>query len=174
MSNSKYLLIDYVCCGRALLPVSGSTPYNVDYGRVPQQLPDMNRPIDDAVPGTARHVQRMGEISVQAMVNGTAQARAKRALATKTRPAGQSFEYKVGDTVDFHRASTTKDASSWKGPAKEIDTTNITRGTLTNRYQIYMQIEVRLQDVRRHLDYFCRVAGQYAPLDPGSSKSAHL
>ena len=88
----NYILSDYVFCGHALLPVSGSTPYNVDYGRVPQQLPDMNKPINNAAPGTLRHVQRMREISVQALVNGTAQARTKRALATKTRPAGQSFE----------------------------------------------------------------------------------
>ena len=53
-----------------------------------------NVPIDDAARGTMRHVQRMREINVQAMVEGTAQSRVKRALATKTRPAGQSFEYK--------------------------------------------------------------------------------
>ena len=37
-----------------------------------------------------------------------------------------------------------------------------------------MPIEVRLQDVRRHLDYFCFLAGQHSPLDPGSDKWAHL
>ena len=31
--------------------------------------------------------------------------------------------------------------------------TNITRGTLTARYQRDLPIEVRLQDVRRHLDF---------------------
>ena len=108
------------------------------------------------------------------MVEGTAQARVKRALATKTMPAGQSFEYKIGDIVDFHRTASTKDASSWKGPAKVIDNTNITRGTLTIRYQRDMPIEVRLQDVRRHLDYFCFLAGQFSPLDPGADKWAHL
>ena len=91
---------------------------------------------------------------MQAMVEGTAQARIKRALNTKTRPAGQSFESKLGDLVDFHRTAPTKDASGWKGPAKIIDNTNITRGTLTVRYQRDMPIEVRLQDVHRHLDYF--------------------
>ena len=49
-------------------------------------LPDMNTPIDDAAPGTMRHVHRMREISIQAMVEGTAQAIVKRALSTKTRP----------------------------------------------------------------------------------------
>ena len=115
---------------------------------MPQLLPDINVPSDDAAPGTTRHVQRMREISVQAMVEGTAQARVKRALATKTRPAGQSFEYKIGDIVDFHLAASTKDASSWKGPARVIDNTNIARGTLTIRYQRDMPSKVRLQVVR--------------------------
>ena len=67
-------------------------------------LLDMSIPIDDAAPGTMRHVQRMREISVQAMVGGTAQARVKRALSAKTRPAGQSHDYNVCDSVDFHRS----------------------------------------------------------------------
>ena len=51
----KYILSDYVFSGNALLSVNRSTPYNADYGRVPQQLPDMNKPIDNAAPGTMRH-----------------------------------------------------------------------------------------------------------------------
>ena len=81
-----------IFCGNALLSVNGSTPYNAVYGRVPQMLPDMNTPIDDAAPGTMRHVHRTREISVQAMVEGTAQASVKIALSTKTRPAGQSHD----------------------------------------------------------------------------------
>jgi len=77
-----------------LYSLYGSTPYNAVYGRVPQMLPDMNAPIDDAAPGTMRHVHHMREISMQAMVEGTAQARVTIALSTKTRPAGQSHDYK--------------------------------------------------------------------------------
>ena len=121
-------------------------------------LLDMNMPIDDAAPGTMRHVQRMREISIQTMEEGTAQARVKRALNTKTRPAGQSHDYKMGELVGFHQAPSTKYVSGWRGPANIIDNTNITRGTLTLRYQRDMPIEVRLQDVRRHLDYFSFMA----------------
>ena len=75
----NHILSDCVLCGHALLSVNGPTPYNAVYGRVPQLLPDINVPIDDAAPGTMRHAQRMRDISVQAMVEGTAQARVKRA-----------------------------------------------------------------------------------------------
>jgi len=165
--ESKQILNDCIFSGNASLSINGSTPYNAVYGRVPQMLLDTNMPIDDAAPGTMRHVQRMREISIQAMVEGTAQARAKRALNTKTRPAGQSHDYKIGDLVDFHRAPSTKYASGWRGPANTIDNTNITRGTLTLRYQRDMPIEVRLQDVRRHLDYLSFMPTKSSPMDAG-------
>ena len=57
-----------------MLSVNGSTLYNAVYGRVPALLPDANLPIDDAAPGTVRHFQHMRENSLQAMVEGTAQA----------------------------------------------------------------------------------------------------
>ena len=107
----KQILNDCVLCGNSLLPINGSTPYNAVYGRVPPLLPDMSMPIDDAQPGTARHVQRMREISIQAIVEGTAKARIERAMRTKTLPAGQSHDYKAGDLMDFHRASSSKDTS---------------------------------------------------------------
>jgi hypothetical protein len=116
----------------------------------------------------------MRGISIQAMVEGTARARVKRALTTKTRPAGQSHDYKNGDLVDFHRAPFTKNASGWRGPANIIDNTNITRGTLTVTYQRDMPIEVRLQDVRRHLDYFCFMAAKSSPLDAGLAEWAKI
>ena len=68
----KYILSDAVFCGNAMLSINGTTPYNAVYGRVPPLLPDMNMPIEDAPPGTVRHVQRMPEISIQAMAEGTA------------------------------------------------------------------------------------------------------
>ena len=162
----KHIISDCVFCGSALLSINGTTPYNAVYGRVPQFLPEINVPIDDVAPGTMRHEQRMREISVQVMVEGTAQARIKRALNTKTRPAGQIFEYKIGDLVDFRRTASTNDASGWKGPAKLIDNTDITPGTLTVSYQRDMPIKVRLQDVRRHLDYFCFMAAPHTPCKP--------
>ena len=135
-------------------------------------LLDANLPIDDAAPGTVRHVQRMRDIIIQAMVEGTAQARVRRALGTKTRSAGQGYDYKIGDLVDFHRAPSAKYVSGWKGPAKIIDNTNLTRGTLTIRYQRDLPIEVRLQDMRRHLDFFCLLSAPNSLLDAGRAEWA--
>merc|ERR1711978_608802 len=114
--------------------MNGATPYNAVYGRAPALLPDTRVPIDDAEPGTARHVERMREISVAAMVEGTAKARVQRAMSTRTLPAGQLSDYKISDLVDYHRVPSSKDASGWRGPAKIIDNTNFTRGTVTVRY----------------------------------------
>eukprot|EP00969_Alexandrium_andersonii_P178145 7877243-Alexandrium_andersonii.AAC.1 len=50
-----------VFAGNALISVNGSTPYNAVYGRVPAMLPDLNTSIDDAAPGTGRHVMRLRE-----------------------------------------------------------------------------------------------------------------
>ncbi|MFM7985136.1 MAG: hypothetical protein ACKPKO_38040, partial [Candidatus Fonsibacter sp.] len=137
-------------------------------------LPDTSLPIEDAVPGTMRHVQRMREISIQVMVEGTAQARVRRALGTKTRSVGQSYDYKIGDLVDFHRAPSAKYVSGLNGLANIIDNTNLTRGTLKIRFQRDLPIEVRLQDVRRHLDFFCFMAAPHSLLDAGRAEWARI
>eukprot|EP00969_Alexandrium_andersonii_P113919 5035687-Alexandrium_andersonii.AAC.1 len=47
--------------------------------------------------------------------------------------------------VDFHRSGGSKDTSGWKGPAKIIDASNISRGSVTIRFQRDMPIEARPQ-----------------------------
>ena len=115
-------------------------------------LPDMNGTIDDAEPGTQRHTQLLRAIHIQAMVEGTARARVQRALQTRTLPAGQGRGLKIGEFVDARRNTNVKDVTSWKGPAKVIDNTDIERGIVTIRYQMDLPIEVRLQDIRQHLE----------------------
>ena len=56
-------------------------------------LPDVSVSTDDAMPGAMRRAQRMREVSVQAIVDISAQARVKRALGAKTRPVGQGHTY---------------------------------------------------------------------------------
>eukprot|EP00969_Alexandrium_andersonii_P352148 15437035-Alexandrium_andersonii.AAC.1 len=75
------------------------------------------------------------------MVEGTAQARIKRAMRTKTQVPGQAHDYKLGELVDFYRAGGSKDTSGWKGPAKIIDASNISRGSVTIRFQRDLPIE---------------------------------
>ena len=86
------------------------------------------------------------------MVAGTATSRLQRAWKTRTAPAGQSHNCKFGGLVDFHRVMGSTDASVWKGPAKIIDTTNISRGTVTVRYMRDLPNEARVQDVIQHMD----------------------
>ena len=83
------ILSECVFCGNALLTVGGSTPYNALYGRVPHILPSINqledqrggegRPADSTMQ-TLRHVNRLREISAQAMIEGSARARLGRAM----------------------------------------------------------------------------------------------
>ena len=115
--------------------IGGTTPHNAIYGRPPHLLPDINAPIEDVALGTTRRAQHMREMSVQVMVEGASQARAKRALGTQARPAGQSHDHKIADLVDFLRAHPSKDNSGRKGPAKVVDNTVNPRGTLIVRYQ---------------------------------------
>ncbi|MFM7981627.1 MAG: hypothetical protein ACKPKO_20150, partial [Candidatus Fonsibacter sp.] len=64
------ILSECVWCRNAMISINGTTPYNAVYGRVPALLLDTSLPIDDAAPGTVRHVQRMREIIIQSMVEG--------------------------------------------------------------------------------------------------------
>ena len=69
------ILSEAVFCGNAMLSVNNSTPYNAVYGRVPNILPSISQitePTGAGIPeaNTLRHVHRLREISVQAMVEG--------------------------------------------------------------------------------------------------------
>ena len=118
-----------------MLTINGAAPYNAAYGRSPAISPGNAVATGEDDLGTARRVQRMREISIQAMVGGTARARIQRALNTRALPSGKSRDYKGGDLVDLPRVASSKDTGGWKkGPAKVIENTNITRGAITVRY----------------------------------------
>ena len=91
-------LAEAIYAGNALISINNSTPYNGLYGRVPNLLPDINALELDgtgSLPGTVRHSHRLREISVHAMMEGTAKARINRALETRTLPAAQET-YNLG------------------------------------------------------------------------------
>ena len=107
-----------VFAGNALISVNGSTPYNAVYGRVPQLLPNLSaypegpgRDNQGPLAGIIRNSHRLREVAVQAMVQGTAAARIGEALRTRTLPAGQQRDYKVGDQVEFYREGGAKDVT---------------------------------------------------------------
>ena len=63
-----------------MLAANDSTPYNAVRGRVPRVLPSINQVAppgrgEAPDPGLIRHVHRLREISVQAMIEGSARAR---------------------------------------------------------------------------------------------------
>ena len=100
--------------------VGGSTPYNALYGRVPRILPEIEQ--FDSVgeterlnPGLIRHANRLREISVQAMIEGSARARFGRAINTRTTMAAQKLQLRPGDEVGFFREPHDKDTSGWIG-----------------------------------------------------------
>jgi hypothetical protein len=127
------ILAEAVFCGNALLTVGGSTPYNAVYGRVPRILPSIDQvaaPDEGHQPevGLIQHTHRLREISIQAMVEGSARARLGRAMNTRTTLPAQRLNLQVGEEVDFYKELASKDVSGWYGPATVIDVSRITRG----------------------------------------------
>ena len=150
------VLAEAVFAGNALLTVNGSTPYNAVYGRVPHVLPSADQL--DYPEGATRipdllSTHRLRELAVQAVVEGSAQARISRALNTRTTMAGEQLNLQLGDEVDFFREPSTKDVSGWYGPATVVDLTNLSRGMITLRW-LRGLYEVAIRHVRRHLSYF--------------------
>ncbi len=96
------------------------------------------------------------------MVEGTARLRASRAVRTRTLPVGEREDYKLGEQVDFYRPPSSKHVSGWSGPSRIIDVSNLARGTVTIRHRCDMPIEVRLQDLRRHLSFLVFLSAPHA------------
>ena len=133
------------------------------YGRVPNILPSIdqvNPPDAERDPHLVRHTHRLREVSVQAIVEGSARARLGRAQNTRTTMTAESLNLQVGEEIDFFRPQGTKDVSGWFGPATVVDVSKATRGVITLRYQNQVT-EAMLQNVRRHLHFWTALA---APL----------
>ena len=96
MNNSvtfSSIFSEAVFCGNAILIINNNTPYNGIYGRIPCVLPSVSQITGPSGQGaksdnTLRHVHRMREISVGAIVELSARARLGRAMDTRiTMPA---------------------------------------------------------------------------------------
>jgi len=148
----------------ALLSINGSTPFNAVYGRSPKILPDINCPDathehDVPMPGLIRHTNRLREIAVQSIIDGTAKARLGRALSTRTLPAGEREGYRVGEEVDIYKIGGNKDVSGWSGPADIVDLTRMSRGVIVVRHNNQVK-DVKVGDVRRHLAFLSFAAAR--------------
>ena len=99
---------------------NGVSPYNALTGRQPACLPELEN-IDfpkEGQPGAivpGERERRIREVSIEAITQSTAVAKINRALKAKTTAGGKLF--KIGDLVDFHRPTATKDDhGGWNGP----------------------------------------------------------
>ena len=97
----------------------------------------------------SRHHHRLREISVQSMAESTAKQRMERALTSKACVSHQQLKLEVGDTVDFHRPTATKEESGWRGPARLVE---VGPPAVIKWQDRFMQ--TRTQDLRRTLHYF--------------------
>ena len=154
----KRVLAEATFCLNCMLVVNGATPYNCVLGRQPPLLPDLNTvPEDDAAgtPITSRHSHRLREVAVAKVAEGTAIDRLNRANRAKTQPAGEIFEYKVGDEVEYWRDPSTKEASGWRAPGYIEGLSQIAHGKIAVRTSTDRVISCRIQDVRPRLAYAC-------------------
>ena len=134
--SAQRRLAEAVLAGNLLLTINGGTPYQALYGRTPQVQPDVDLTsvqADDGgegVPIAVRHAHRLRALNVLAIVEGTAKARIERAMNSRTRPAGEEAEYRIGDLVEFYTIPDSTDATGWRCPATVLDVSSISHGTI--------------------------------------------
>ena len=149
-------LAEAVFAKNAFLTIGDGTPYKALYGRVPLLLRDFDlsgaQNIDDAEGGGAegliRHTHRLREISVQSIVEATAQDRMRRAVNARTTPTIEDLHLQGGDLVDIYRRPLSKDLPGWRGPATVISAVSPESGNITVKWQGH-EMAVRRADLRR-------------------------
>ncbi|MCP4944206.1 MAG: hypothetical protein GY924_19800 [Planctomycetaceae bacterium] len=139
--------------GNALISINGATPYSAVYGRVPSILPDINSALPDGIGHDAatRDVNRVREVSAQAIIEATSRARIQRALNTRTLAPAEAT-YDVGMEVEYYREPNNKDASGWSGPATVISMDDAQRGTIKIKTK-HKEILVAPRDLRPATTY---------------------
>jgi hypothetical protein len=90
------------------------------------------------------------------MVEFTAQERIKRALNTRTLPAGEQI-FKEGDLVDYHRPQANKDLPGWTGPAKILSMAQVSRGVIKVDHD-GREMMCSPKDLRQHMAFLCFLA----------------
>ena len=147
------MLSEAIMVHNALLNVHGYSPYQALTGRTPNLLHDFARPsLTEESEGDPEQVlrnkpNRVREIAVAAMVEGTQKDRIQRALRTKSRMPGEALGISTGDLVDFWRQPAHKDQSGWIGPAKVV---NIGEGTFDVKWQSHIY-QCQARHVRKTL-----------------------
>lgn len=156
VSDSE-IIAEAVYAKNIMIQVHGESPYKAVLGRQPAALAEfenatMSSIADDTGGQHSRHANRLREVAVQSMVEGSAQARLSRAASTQTRVSGQLLDLAPGMAVDIFRVPRSKDQSGWRGPAEVVSTLNIPDGFVDCKWQ-GRALSVRIADVRKSLVY---------------------
>ena len=171
------LLAECVFAGNALLSYHGSSPYEAVFGRVPPMLPEATASIDETsgeLSLTSRDHHRMREISLNSIIECSAQDRIRRALNTPARAPAESFDYRQGDSVDLYRHGLgEKHISGWLGPATIIDISEASHGQICVKWQ-GRHVNCRLQDLRPHLALLVFLSCDVGALSLGRGKALTL
>ena len=113
-----------VLAGNLLLSINGGTLYQALYGRTSHVFPHVDLSCvqaDDSgegLPIAVRHAHRLRELTVQAIVEGTTKARIERAMNSRTRPAGEEADYRIGNQVEFYSSPGSKDVTDGEAPQR--------------------------------------------------------
>ena len=138
----------------ALTSINGLSPYTAVLGRVPAMLPcDETLLSDRNASDASRHSFRLRELAVQAIAEGTARERMKRAMNAQTKASYADLDYRVGEIVDYWREPVNKDTSGWRGPATITDLTRLEHGRIGIRTNTDQMLTCRVQDIRRSLTF---------------------
>ena len=138
----------------AFTSIYGLSPYTAVLGRVPAMLPCDDPLLSDRNSSDASmHSFRLRELAVQAIAEGTARERMKRAMNAQSKASSADFDDRVGEVVDYWREPITKDTSGRRGPATITDLTRLEHGRIGVRTNTDQMLTCRIQDIWRSLTY---------------------
>eukprot|EP00971_Amphidinium_carterae_P342128 6481320-Amphidinium_carterae.1 len=129
------ILDEAILAKNTLVGHGRQSPFEALYGRSPFMLRDFTgagavTTDDETGAAGTRHIHRLRELAVQALVAHTAQARLRLAMNSRTRPAGETMGLKPGDLIDFYRDPPDKSSSGWRGPAAVASIDRLSEGVI--------------------------------------------
>ena len=105
------LLAEAVFAKNILFNMGGASPYEAVFGRIPPLITVVSHESPDFIDD--RDADRLRHLAIQSMTQASAEMKARRANATKTRRAGELLGLEAGDLVDFWRRASSKDLECW-------------------------------------------------------------
>ena len=161
VTNFDMILAEAIFAKNALFQIGNPTPYESLFGRTPPLLSMIGEEAGEVA--SDRDAARIRQVSINAMIQASAEAKARRADSFRTRRPGELLELKEGDLAEFYRKPLNKDLSGWRGPAEVINLTSIKDGIIHVKWQGRV-LAVRVQDARRALLFHTFLTGITGPI----------